>query len=89
MQRMILSRADCIVLMGTGTFVKLAVIEYIDKHPDPSSWCIYIVCVNNHKEYVSVLQSRSENRVSGSWERFGGSDLPYYVGQVNHHETTA
>ena len=71
LQMIIVSRADCIVIMGSGTFLKLAVSEYMDKHPDPSLWCIHLVCVNNKykKQYEDMLQSRAGKAVNGTWEQ--------------------
>ena len=46
LQRTIASRADCLVLVGGGNFIKLALHEYLLNHPDPQTWCIHYVCVN-------------------------------------------
>ena len=45
LQRTIASRADCLVLVGGGNFLKLALGHYLNFHPIPSSWCIHTVCM--------------------------------------------
>ena len=45
LQRTIASRADCLVLVGGGNFLKLALGDYLNFHPNPSSWCIRTVCM--------------------------------------------
>ena len=45
LQRTIASRADCLVLVGGGNFLKLALGDYLNFHPNPSSWCIHTVCM--------------------------------------------
>ena len=44
-QRTIASRADCLVLVGGGHFLKLALGDYLKFHPNHSSWCIHTVCM--------------------------------------------
>lgn len=49
MQRAIASRADCLILMGGGSFQSLAVYDYLQYHNHKTSmgWkpCIHLVCV--------------------------------------------
>ena len=45
LQRTIASRADCLVLVGGGNFLKLALGDYLNFHPNPSFWCIHTVCM--------------------------------------------
>ena len=63
LQRMIASRADCLVLAGGGNFFILALYEYLDNHPQPSSWCIHFVCVAEKykRRYDSLLSARDNN----------------------------
>ena len=42
LQRTIASRANCLVLVGGGNFLKLALGDYLNFHPNPSSWCIHM-----------------------------------------------
>ena len=44
LQRILASRADCLVLMGGGNFQALAVEGYLNYHENSSEWCIYSVC---------------------------------------------
>ncbi len=57
-QRTIASRADCIVLVGGGQFLKVALHEYLDFH-NQSEWCIHFVCVGGRyeEEYQEILQN--------------------------------
>lgn len=47
LQRIIASRADCLVLMGGGSFQSLAVGDYMQYHEKEPGWkpCIHLVCV--------------------------------------------
>lgn len=48
LQRTIASRADCLALMGGGSFQSLAVIDYIKYHDkEGSEWkpCVHLICV--------------------------------------------
>ena len=48
-QRTIASRAECLVLVGGGTFQDLALQGYMYNHPDRTKWCIHLICVLNEK----------------------------------------
>jgi hypothetical protein len=45
LQRNIATEADCLILMGGGSFQQVAAFQYIKKHPEPSSRCLHTVCV--------------------------------------------
>ena len=45
LQRNIATRADCLILMGGGTFQQVAAYQYNKHHPDPSDRCLHTVCV--------------------------------------------
>ena len=45
LQRDIATEADCLILMGGGYYQQVAAYQYFKNHPDPSSWCLYYVCV--------------------------------------------
>ena len=44
LQRTIASRADCLILVGGGNFLKLAREEYIHNHPNQTTQCLHYVC---------------------------------------------
>lgn len=58
LQRTIASRADCLVLVGGGQFLKVALHEYLDLH-SRDEWCIWFVCVfgRYEEEYQEILQT--------------------------------
>ena len=60
LQRTIAGRSDCLVLMGRGNFLKLALHDYLNNHPDPATWCIHFVCPDgsNRPNYVHALEDR-------------------------------
>ena len=45
LQRNIATEADCLILMGGGSFQQVAAYQYIKNHPEPSSRCLHTVCV--------------------------------------------
>ena len=45
LQRNIATEAYCLILMGGGSFQQVAAYQYIKNHPEPSSRCLYTVCV--------------------------------------------
>lgn len=57
-QRTIASRADCIVLVGGGQFLKLALHMYVKAHPLASERCVHFVCVGGRfrNEYRKILK---------------------------------
>ena len=60
LQRMLASRADCLVLMGGGSFQTLAVVDYFRYHMRTGSAqsCIRLVCVmtENNVEVQNVIK---------------------------------
>ena len=60
LQRTIAGRSDCLVLMGKGNFLKLALHDYLNNHPDPATWCIHFVCPDgsDRSMYVQFLENR-------------------------------
>ena len=44
LQRNIAVQADCLVLMGGGSFQEVAATHYLQAHPDPAQQCLHIVC---------------------------------------------
>ena len=56
LQRVIASRADCLVLMGGGSFQDLALQDYIHFHKDRDKWCIHLICAHNE----ALLRQRME-----------------------------
>lgn len=44
-QRNIATEADCLILMGGGSFQQVAAYHYLKKHPDSSSRCLHTICV--------------------------------------------
>ena len=44
-QRTIATDADCLIVMGGGSYQQVAISQYLSKHPDPSSRCLHAVCV--------------------------------------------
>ena len=53
LQRVIASRADCLVLMGGGSFQDLALQDYIHFHKDRDKWCIRIICADNEQLLIN------------------------------------
>ncbi len=58
LQRTVASRADCLVLVGGGQFLKLALHMYLRTHPLPSKRCIHFVCIGGRfrREYEKILK---------------------------------
>ena len=44
LQRTVAGQAECLILLGGGSFQDKAKRAYLRNHPDPSSQCIYRVC---------------------------------------------
>lgn len=51
LQRTLASRAECLVMIGGGSFQELAIKDYIRNHPRKEDQCIHSVCTTN-VEYV-------------------------------------
>ena len=45
LQRTIASQAECLITFGGGSFQEKAELAYLRNHPDPSSQCVYHVCI--------------------------------------------
>lgn len=58
LQKTLASRADCLVLVGGGSFLKLALREYLHMHPRSSTWCVEIVCSirSSAIEYEKIIE---------------------------------
>ena len=48
LQRNIATEADCLILMGGGSFQQVAAYQYLKNHPEPSSRCLHTVCVTQN-----------------------------------------
>ena len=47
LQRIIATRADCLVLVGGGKFQELALRGYLHQHRDRTKWCLHFICPHN------------------------------------------
>ncbi len=86
LQQGIASRADCIVFLGGGNFLRLALHEYLNLHPEVSSWCIYFVCIEERfkAEYDVSLDRRSGHKAKPQWELLPeNKELKLYVGDLD------
>ncbi len=86
LQKGIASRADCIVFLGGGNFVRMALHEYLNLHPEVSSWCIYFVCIEGKfkAEYDVSLDRRSGHKAKPQWELLPeNKELGLYVGSLH------
>lgn len=45
LQRNIATEADCLILMGGGSFQQVAAYQYLKKHTEPLRRCLHLVCV--------------------------------------------
>ena len=45
LQRNIATVADCLILMGGGSYQQVAAHQYINNHPNPSRQCLHTICV--------------------------------------------
>ncbi len=57
LQRIIASRADCIVILGGGNFIKVALEQYLHYHPSHAGRCVHYVCVSKRfrVEYKKLM----------------------------------
>ncbi len=80
-QKSIASRADCLVLLGGGKYLRRALYEYLIEHPDTSAWCVQLVCLDyqSMNEYDATLLSLSGPKGSTQWQT-AGSNIPLYMG---------
>lgn len=63
LQRTIASRADCLVLLGGGSFGLVAIHEYARKHPHHSKQCVHFLGMPSwyRKIYEKALNSTRQN----------------------------
>ncbi len=82
LQRTIASRADCLVLLGGGNFLRLALHDYLNRHPESRTWCLHFVCLDSRfrDEYHDILRSYGGHT---SW-RLIDTDIPLYVGRLDN-----
>ena len=58
LQRSLAIRADCLILVGGGSFHELALKEYMAYHRDRSSkWCIYFICSKNERDLQQDIRN--------------------------------
>ena len=57
LQRVIASRADCLVLMGGGSFQDLALQDYMYFHENRDEWCIHIICATDEEILERRIQT--------------------------------
>lgn len=62
LQRTLASRADCLVLVGGGSFLKQALREYLHNHPTSSTWCVEVICAiqSSTVQYQEILKNAKE-----------------------------
>ena len=54
-QRIIASRAECLVLMGGGSFQELVLRDYLEFHLKDKTRCVHFVCVNNERKLGNLI----------------------------------
>ena len=57
LQRTIASRADCLVLVGGGKFLRLTLEEYLYNHPEGSEQCVRFVCLREEEVYEEMISA--------------------------------
>ena len=62
LQRVIASRADCLVLVGGGNFQELALSDYLRLHADKATRCIHSVCADNNLNRAVQLANQLTNK---------------------------
>ena len=58
LQRTLASQADCLILMGGGSFQEVAFNSYLALHPDKSKRCVQAICAT--KKFIEQLQIEIE-----------------------------
>ena len=58
LQRTIASRADCLVFLSGGQFLKLALQDYLHHHPNPTTWCVHFVCPEDPGRFTRIMDRR-------------------------------
>lgn len=64
LQRVIASRADCLVLVGGGVFQELALRDYLRLHTSKAKRCVYFVCAENEYVLNRVIQLADKGQLS-------------------------
>ena len=59
LQRILASRAKCLILVGGGYFQDLALKDYLQSHPNKKDQCIHIVCALNGLQLQHVIDSNN------------------------------
>ena len=54
-QRIIASRAECLVLMGGGDFQELVLRDYLEFHLKDKTKCVHFVCVDNERKLRNFI----------------------------------
>ena len=57
LQRTLASRAECLVLVGGGTFQDLALKDYLRNHPKREDQCVQLICVKNNESFTKIVNS--------------------------------
>ena len=58
LQRTLASRAECLILVGGGTFQDLALKDYLRNHPKRENRCVKLVCIcKNEDLFMNVIHS--------------------------------
>ena len=80
LQKTVASRADCLMILGGGNFVRLALHEYLNNHPDSSKWCLELVCLEERfkQEYDDIINER-QSTYSLKWEKM---EKEFYSGSL-------
>ena len=55
LQRSVATRADCLILVGGGSFHEVTLMEYMAYHKDRSKWCIHLICSKNGIDLESAI----------------------------------
>ena len=50
-------RADCLVLVGGGTYQELVLRGYLHQHEDQRKWCLHFICMHNGHVLNKVVRS--------------------------------
>jgi hypothetical protein len=81
--RTVASRAVCLVLVGGGNFLRLALHNYLNDHTDPHSWCLHFVCLDGRfqDEYRDILLSQDHFLGHTSW-RSVYIGIPLHAGSL-------
>ena len=59
LQRILASRAKCLILVGGGYFQDLALKDYLQSHPNKKDQCIRMVCALNGLQLQAVIDNNN------------------------------